>query len=170
MKVGGHSFQDHLRLLSPLFGLVTAVWVLRLVLAAAGAPKGVTSFFSLTAATPISVLLAVLLIHMRRFGSYPNVVLAGILLNTWAELLIIAAIVFSVLTGTENIFTAPEYSFPEDNVYHLRHIYGHLTFGIGVSSLLGAGVGCLLLWLLRKMVPVRPRTTDWTADLKKDNR
>jgi len=33
------------------------------------------------------------------------------------------------------------------------HIHGHLTFGVGVGTLLGAAEGCLLLWLLRRLVP-----------------
>jgi hypothetical protein len=101
-------------------------------------------------------MLAVLLIHVRRFGGYTNVVLAGLLVNLWAECLIILAILFSDLTGTENAFTLPEYSLRGDDPYHLRHIYGHLTFGVGLGTLSGAAVGSLLLWLLRRLMPVPP--------------
>ena len=40
MKISGHGLRDHFRLLMPSFGLITAVFVLRLVLHAAGAPSG----------------------------------------------------------------------------------------------------------------------------------
>jgi len=91
--------------------------------------------------------------HERRFGSYPNVVLASFLLNAWAELLIAGAITFSVVTGIENIYTAPEFSIPRHDPSHVKHILAHLTFGIGFGTLVGAAEGCLLLWLLRKLTP-----------------
>ncbi len=153
MKVGGHGLRDHIRLLAPSFTVVGAVWLLRLILSAADSPPSVTRMASVTVADSAAVLLAVILIHARRYGSYPNVVVASLLLNVWAELLIIAAIVFSVLTKIENIYTAPEYSVPGNDPYHLRHIYGHLTYGIGTGTLVGAAAGCLLLWLLRTLVP-----------------
>jgi hypothetical protein len=159
MRINGYGLRDHIRLLAPLFGLLTAVWALRMVLATAGAPLWLVEIVSVTGATAASVLLAVLLMYVKRFGGYANVVLASFLLNTWAEILIIAAILFSVWTGTENVYTAPEFSIPGDDTLHLKHIYGHLTFGIGMASLFGAGVGCLLLWLLRTLVPAkRPGT------------
>ena len=155
MKICGHGFRDHINLLSPLFGIIAAVWILRLVLDTAGAPHMLISAFSVSVASTLAILLAVLLIHFRRFGSFPNVVVAVILLVVWSQLLVILAIVFSVLTRKENIFTAAEFSMPGDDPHHIRHIVGHLTFGIGLASLFGAAVGCLLLWLLRLLLPSR---------------
>ncbi len=153
MNIGGYGLRDHLKLLGPLFGLIAAVWLLRWVLDAAGAPPRVVVVLSVTGATSLSMLVAVGLMHARRFGSYLNVVVVSFLLLTWEQILIIAAIVFAVVSGIENVYTAPEFSIPGDDRYHLRHIVGHLTFGIGAGTLFGAATGCLLLWLLRKLVP-----------------
>jgi hypothetical protein len=150
MKIGGHGLRDHLRLLAPLFGLIGAVWALRLVLAGAGVPSDVVRICSVTVAGPVSVLLAVLMIHHRRFGSYPNVAAAAFLLICWQQLLIVAAVAFSALTGTTNIYTAPEYSGPGGP---LRHIAGHLTFGLGIGTIMGTAMGFLLFWMLRMLVP-----------------
>jgi hypothetical protein len=155
MRVGGHRIREHLRLLKPLFILLTVVWLLRLVLHAAGAPLSLSNVFSVTGAAAAAVFLAVWLIHVRKFGGYANVVVASLLLNLWGQFLIIAAIVFAVLTNTTNVFTLPEFSIRGDDPLHLRHIYGHLTFGTGLGTLFGAGMGCLVLWLLRMMVPAR---------------
>ncbi len=157
MKICGRGLRDHIKLLSPLFGIIAAVWALRLVLDAAGASHGLITVFSVSIATPLAILLAVLFIHMRRFGSFPNVVASVVLLVVWSQLLVILAIFFSVITGKENIFTAPEYSIPGDDPHHVRHILGHLTFGIGVAALFGSAVGCLLLGLLRLLLPALPR-------------
>jgi hypothetical protein len=153
MKISGHGLRDHLRLLAPLFGLILAVWALRLVLGAAGAPETVMHWTSVSIAGAFAILLAVLLIHSRRFGGYPNVVLAAFLLEAYAHLLISAAIGFSALTGISNIYSAAEYAH---HMSPLQHIVGHLTLGIGSGTLFGSAMACFLLFLLRKLLPVPP--------------
>ena len=150
MKIGGHGLREHVRLLMPLFGLITAVWLLRLVMDLAGTPPAVVRFVSVTVAGSASILLAALLIHFKRFGSYPNIVVATFILEVWSQLLICSAIAFSALTGTTNIYSAPEYSHGSTP---LTHIIGHITFGVGMGTLFGSAMGCLLLWLLRHIVP-----------------
>ena len=152
MNINGFSLRDHLRLLSPLFGVIAAVWALRLILAAMGASSHVLSICSVTTASAVTLLLAVLLIHGRHAGGYANVVAAVFLLECFEQGLIGAAIAFGALTGTQNVYSAPEFSF---GLSPLRHILGHLTFGIGLGTLFGSATGCLLFWLLRKFVPVR---------------
>lgn len=156
MKIGEHNLREHIRLLYPFFGFIALIWLLRMVLDALGAPNWLVRILSVSGASSLSVVLAVLLIHVRNFGSYPSVFLTSLLLVAWRELLIILAILFSVFTGIENIYTAPEFSIPEDDPYHIWHILGHLTFSIGAGTLLGGAMGCLLLWLLRKLVPAPP--------------
>jgi hypothetical protein len=120
-----------------------------MILAAAVAPKIVVHAFSITIAVPICIMLAVFLIHIRRFGSYANVVLAAVLLVAWGELLISAAITFSAITGIETVYSEPEFSFGIHSPW--KHIAGHMTFGIGFGTLFGAAMGCLLLWMLRRL-------------------
>jgi hypothetical protein len=153
MRIGGHGLRDHIHLLMPLFGLIAAVWLLRIVLDKAGSPPTVVRMVSVTVAGAASVLLAALLIHFKAFGSYANVVAAAFLLELWEQLLICGAIAFSALTRTANIYTAPEYSFHSGPV---AHIVGHLTGALGFGTLFGAAMGCLLLWMLRRIVPVAP--------------
>jgi hypothetical protein len=150
MKIGGHGLREHIRLLLPLFGLIAAVWLLRLIMDLAGTPPALVRIVSVTVAGSASILLAVLLIHFKRFGGYPNIVAATFLLEFWSQLLICSAIAFSALTGTTNVYSAPEYSHTTSP---LTHIIGHITFGLGMGTLFGAAMGCLLLWLLRHIVP-----------------
>jgi hypothetical protein len=162
MKIAGHGLRDHIRLLMPLFGLIAAVWLLRMVLDKAGTPPAIVRMVSVTVAGAASVLLAVLLIHFKAFGGYANVAAAAFLLELWEQLLICGAIAFSALTGTANIYTAPEYSFHSGPV---RHIVGHLTGALGFGALFGAAMGCLLLWMLRRIVPVAPGKTHVKTNL-----
>jgi hypothetical protein len=154
MAICGRGLRDHIRLLAPLFGFITVVWALRWALDAAEVSPGLVRVFSVTGATSLSVLIAVWLIHTRGFGSYPNVVVASLLLTVFEQVLIVAAIAFSVVSKIDNVFTRPEFSRPDDP-HHVKHILGQLTFGIGAGILLGTATGWLMLWLLRRLVPAR---------------
>lgn len=156
MNIGRQGFKDHVRLLAPLFGLIAAVWVLRMVLDFAGAPHMVIHWgASVTLTTAISLLVAVLLVHFKRFGGYANVVFSVFLLILWENFLIDLAITFSAFTGLQTIYSAPEYG---GRFGPVGHILGHLTFGLGFGTLFGAAMDCLLLWVLRRLVPVAKLT------------
>jgi hypothetical protein len=157
MKIGGHSLRQHLRLLAPLFALLAGVWLLRWIIGCIDTPAWIFHVVSLTVVAPVAVLLAVLMLHVRRFGGYASVVVCSLLLNAWTEVLIVLAVAFSVLTGFMNIYSAPMYSPADVGPHHLRHMRGHLTYGIGISTLAGAAMGSLLLFLLRKLAPMEPR-------------
>jgi len=150
MKIGERSPREHLSLLAPLFAFLAAVWALRLVLYAAGAPLAVVRVCSVTVAGALSILFVALLIHVRQFGGYTNVVAVAFLLQCWQQLLIVAAIAFTAFTNIPNVYSAPEYSFAQS---HLRHIVGHLTFGVAFGTLFGSAMGSLLLWMLRRVAP-----------------
>jgi len=156
MRIGGYRLRQHLKMLAPMFALLLVVWALRWIIGSLGTPRWLLQVMSITAATPVAVLLAVLVIHSRRFGGYVNVVVSSFLLNFWAESLVVAAIAFSVLTGISNVYAVPEFSVTGPDPMHLRHIRAHLTFSIGIGTLAGAAMGCLLLFLLRRLVPAKP--------------
>lgn len=149
MNINGHGLRDHIRLAAPLFGVIAAVWALREISEAANAPHLVVHILSITVAVPICVIMAVLLIHVRRFGGYANVVLTSLLLVAWGQLLISAAIAFSAFSGVETVYAEREYSFR--NMSPMKHIVGHITFGVGLGTLFAAAMGCLLLWMLRRL-------------------
>jgi len=160
MNICGRGIRDHIRLLAPLFGFIGVVWLLRWTVAAAGGPRVLVHIVSVTGATSLAILIAVWRIHTRGFGSYPNVAVATLLLVVFGQLLITLSILFAVITGINNIFTHPDFSVPDDP-HHVRHILGQLTFGIGAGTLFGAATGCLMLWLLRKLVPRSRATTTY---------
>jgi hypothetical protein len=156
MTISGRPLREHIILLFPLFGVIAGVWALRLITSAAGAPTGVVHAFSVTITSAICILVAVLLIHKRQFGGYSTVVTAVFLLVCWEQFLIILAIAIYILTGRTNVFTAPEHSAHMHDP--LAHIAGHLTFGIGIQTLFGSAMACLLYWMLRTILP-RPSTS-----------
>lgn len=155
MKISGKDLQDYLRLLAPLFGLIAAVWALRLVMNAVDAPSVLVRACSVTVVASVSVLLAAALVHFKQFGSYANLVAAVFLLVFWEQFLISSAVAFNILTGIQNVYSATEFA---RGMTPLHHLAGHLTFGLGFGTLSGSAVGCLLLWLLRTFVPSVPKS------------
>ncbi|MGO9275623.1 MAG: hypothetical protein ACLQOO_36195 [Terriglobia bacterium] len=153
MKIEGHRLRDLVRLLAPLFELIAAVWALRLMVFAAGARPGSVwlHVISVTVTGAVSILLALLMIHHRRFGSYTSVVVAVFLLIAWEELLISAAIAFATITGTVNVYSVAKYSFGRAPWHHIA---AQLTLILGSRTILGAAMGCLLLWMLRRVDPM----------------
>ena len=152
MNISGKNFREHIDFLIPLLGLIGAVWALRLAFDFAGAPPWLIRLCSVSVVMVIAVLLGTVLIHVRRFGGYTNVVFASLLLIAFGQLLIVLAVAFSSLSGIENIYSTPEFSPPAEDPYHVIHICGHLV-GIPVFGLIGGLMGCLLLWLLRVILP-----------------
>ena len=144
------TFKQLVRLLGPLFGIILAVWFLRLVLAAAGAPGWLITPFSITGIIPVSALLAVLLIHVKRAGGYAQVVLASVLLAAVGQLLVAIAIAFTMATGVVNVYSAPE--FTPSHSTQLMHLCSHL-FGIILFGVFGSMVGCFFLCLVRVLMP-----------------
>jgi len=153
MMISGRTLCDHIRLLTPLFGVIAAVFALRFLLGFLGAPRWMLGISSVSIVVPLCVVLATIMIHSRRFGGYGSVILATVCLVVWSQLLIASAILFTVLTGIVNVYTFPEYSMRGADPNHIRHITGHLTFGIGIETLLGSVLSCILLYMLRRTGP-----------------
>ena len=152
MKISGRTLTEHLQLLTPLIGMIGAVWGLRLVLHFLGAPVWLVRLFSVSLIVPVAILLMVLLVHFKRFGGYTNVVVSSFILALWSQILIVAAILFAVLTETSNIYTIPEFSLTDDP-NHTRHILGHLTSVLGAETLISSVMGCIVLFMLRRTNP-----------------
>jgi len=152
MRIDGHRLRDHLRLLSPLFGLIVAVWALRLIMDLAGTPAMIVRLVSVGVAGAVSVLAAAFLIHFKRFGSYASVLAAACLLICWEQLLIVLAIAFAALTHTANVYSATEYAH---GLSPAGHIASHLIFGVTIGWVFAAAMGCVVLWMLRHLVPVK---------------
>jgi hypothetical protein len=155
MKIDGHTSRDYLRLLAPLFALMAAVWALRMVVYAAGAAPVVLHIVSVTLAGRISVLLVVLMIQHRHFGSYVSVIASVFVLICWEQFIISAAIVFSMATGIVTVYSAPEFTFGAGPAANLA---SHLLIGLGSGTLLGAAMGCLLFWMLRRLTSSAARS------------
>jgi hypothetical protein len=154
MNIEGHSLREYLHLTFPAFGLILAVWMLRLVLAAAGAPLNIVRLFSVSVASAVAMVLAVLLLHLHHAGGYLGAFVCSYVLGIWAQLLLVSAIIFTIVSGIPTIYSAPEFTPPAWSQW--RHVLSHLFFGFVVGAVFSFVLSALLLWMFRRLVPVKP--------------
>jgi len=105
----GKNFTEYFRFERWILILIAAAFVIRLGLSLAGVSIGLTRWVSITAVLLVGLIYCSIAVHTRRFGGYPQ--LFGLLLvqTAFAHILIAVAIAFAIVTGTESIYTSPEF-------------------------------------------------------------
>ena len=147
----GKSCSDYLRFQRVWLGLVLAVGLARLGLSLAGLPNSTTKWLSLTVLTLLGVFYYGVRVHTAGFGSYKQLLPLIFNQNALAQVIVIAGIVIGILTGHDNVFTAPEYSGGRDGK-NWFHVLAHGVV-ILVLPLVGWLVASLVMWVTKKVAP-----------------
>jgi len=147
----GKSCSDYLRFQRAWLGLVLAVGLARLGLSLAGLPNSTTKWLSLTVLTLLGVFYYGVRVHTSGFGSYRQLLPLIFNQNALAQVIVIAGIVIGILTGHDNVFTAPEYSGGRDGK-NWFHVLAHGVV-ILVLPLVGWLVASLVMWVTKKVAP-----------------
>jgi hypothetical protein len=132
--------------------LIAITGVIRLAMSLGGVPNSTAKWFSMTALVWIAVIYYSIHIHTSRFGSYKQLLPVIALLNITAQVIAIVGIAIAMFTGTDNIFSAPEYAFGGDGK-SLAHLLAHVFIGTTFGTLIPWVVGCGVLALTRKLSP-----------------
>jgi hypothetical protein len=72
------------------------------------------------------------------------------ILNLTGQLIAIAGILIAIVTGTDNIFSAPEYAFGADGKTWF-HLGAHAVIGTTVGTLIAWLTGCLIMFVSMKL-------------------
>jgi hypothetical protein len=147
----GKSCSDYLRFQRVWLGLVLVVGLARLGLSLAGLPNSTTKWLSLTVLTLLGVFYYGVRVHTSGFGSYKQLLPLIFNQNALAQVIVIAGIVIGILTGHDNVFTAPEYSGGRDGK-NWFHVLAHGVV-ILVLPLVGWLVASLVMWVTKKVAP-----------------
>jgi len=119
------------------------------VLSLSGQPNLEVRWISATVCVFIGVLYYAVRVPTARFGSYKQLLVIAALLNLSMQVVIVIGIAISAVTGTPNIFTAPEFG---GTINPWIHIAAHLVFGTTVGSLVPWLIGSLLLYATKKLL------------------
>ena len=146
----GKRLSEYVAFCKPFLVLVPAIGLTRLALSLAGVSNSTTRWLSMTALVWIAVLIYSVRMHTRRFGTYKHLLVVCALLNWTAQAIAITGIIIAIATGTNNVFSSPEFAFGSDGKTW-SHLAAHLFIGTTAGSLIPWLIGSLILLLARKV-------------------
>ena len=152
MKIFGKNLSEYVAFSKLFLGLIFGVGILRLALSLGGMPNSTVKWLSITGVGMIGILYYSIRVHTSGFGSYKQLLPVLVVQGLAAQAIIIAAIVLAIFTGTDNIYSAPEYSGGGDGKTWL-HAGAHLVLGTIIGPLVSWLVGCLIMVVTKKLVP-----------------
>jgi len=150
MKIFGKPLQEYVRFGRVFLVLIAVIGVTRLALSLSGAPNETSKWFSMTAVAWIGVFYYAVRVHSSGFGTYKHLLPVIALLNFTAQAIAIVAIVIAIFTGTDNVFSAPEYAFGSDGKTWL-HAGAHLVIGTTAGTLIPWLTGSLIMFISTKL-------------------
>lgn len=148
----GKTLAEYLRFQRVILALIVAAFVLRLALSMEGVASTTARWISVTVVLLIGVVYYGVAVYRRGFGSYKQLYPLMLIQSIVGEGLVALAIVLAILTGRDNIYTAPEYSGGGDGKTWL-HVGAHLLVAIVILPLLSWAIGSLVMLVTRKVAP-----------------
>jgi hypothetical protein len=147
----GKKFSEYIQFERWILILVAAVFVIRLGLSLAGTPIETTRWVSINLVLLLGLIYCSVAVHTRRFGG--NKHLFGLLLIqiAFAHILIALGITLGIVTGTNNIYTAPEF-FGGSNGATWSHVLAHIAAGL-VLPVIAWLVGSAILFAAKRLAP-----------------
>ncbi len=149
MTIFGKRLSDYVDFCKAFLILIPILGIVRLALSLSGEPNSMVKWFSVSVAVWIATLIYSIRVHTKAFGSYKQLLVVCALLNWAAQVVIVGGIILAMVTGTNNIYSAPEYAFGGDGK-GWPHLAAHLFIGTTVGSLVPWAFGSLVLLLTKK--------------------
>ena len=152
----GKKFSEYVRFEAWILILIAVVFLIRLGLSLAGASFAQARWVSINLVLLVGLIYCAVRVHTAGFGSYKQ--LFGLLLiqNVLAHILIALAIVLGIVTGTPNIFTAPEVSGGGNGATWI-HALVHVIAGF-IVPVVAWLFGSVILFAAKKLKPGITRT------------
>jgi hypothetical protein len=150
MTIFGKRLSEYVAFAKVFLALILVVGIARLALSLGGAPNAAAKWVSITAVIWIGILYFAVKVATTSFGTYRHLLPIYFLEMLAAQVVIVPAIILAIVTGHDNIFSIPEYSFGADGK-NWGHVAAHLFIGTTAGSLVGWLAGCLILFVTTKL-------------------
>jgi len=154
MKIFGKSISEYVSFDRGFLILVLVVGLGRLILSLLGAPNSTTKFLSITVVLLLGMVYYSVTVYTSGFGSYKQLLPVMALPVILGTCIVITGIVIAILTGKDNIFSAPEYSPGGVDGKNWGHVGGHVVAMIILPLILWA-VGSLIMFITKKVSGAR---------------
>ncbi len=150
MKIFGKSIPDYLKFEKGFLILLMIVGLARLGLSLFDVPNSTTKYLSLTVVLLLGLVYYSITVHTSGFGSYKQLLPVLELASIVGGCIIIAGIVIAILTGKDNIFSAPEYSPNKADGKTWVHAGAHFIAMLVIPLILWL-VGSLIMFVTKKV-------------------
>jgi hypothetical protein len=131
---------------------IVVVFVVRFALSLGGASNATARWASVTVVLLLGILYYGVAVHTRGFGSYKQLYPLLLFQSLLGEGLVALAVAVGIVTGRDNIYTAPEYSGGVDGK-NWMHVFAHVVIAAVVLPLLSWGISSLVLFVTKKVAP-----------------
>jgi hypothetical protein len=164
MRIFGKTIGEYLRFAAGVIALVVVVGAARLALSLAGVPVSTTKYFSVTTAALLGIVYLAVRTHTSGFGSYRQLLPLMVITlgaGSWVSGI---AVVLAIATGTDNIYSIPEYSGGGEGKTFF-HAFAHFTFAPFIAGLIAWGLASLVMLVTKvstrsKQPPVSNQVPD----------
>jgi hypothetical protein len=154
MKIFGKSLGEYVSFEKWLLVLILVVGLARLGLSLLDVPNSTTKYLSLTVVLLLGLFYYSVRVYTSGFGSYKQLLAVLELASIVGGSIIIAGIVIAILTGKDNIFSAPEYSPGHADGKTWLHAGAHVVAALVVPLVLWL-VGSGIMWITKKVTGSR---------------
>jgi hypothetical protein len=148
MSIFGKSVGAYLRFAVGVVALVVVVGVARLALDMSGVPVSSVKFVSVTTIALLGVVYFGVRTHTSGFGSYRQLLPLMVITLGAASWVSGFAVVLAILTGTDNIYSIPEYSGGGEGKTFF-HAFAHFFIAPFVAGFIAWGLGSLVMLLTK---------------------
>ena len=152
MKIFGKPLTEYAAFSKLFLWLIAIFGIARLGMSLAGVSNSTAKWFSMTVVTLVGLLYYSIRVHTSGFGSYKQLLPITFWMSVVAQGIAVVAIVLSIVTAHDNIFSAPEYSGGGDGKNWL-HVFAHVVVGLIIEPLFLWLVGCVLMFVAKKVAP-----------------
>src|SRR5262245_60947911 len=148
MTILGKTPSEYFAFQKVIMILIIAVGLGRLGLSLAGFPVSTVRWLSLTALALVGIVYCGVMVPRTGFGGYKHLLPLFVMQAGTANLIIAGAIALAAITGTDNIYSAPEYS---GLVSPWFHALGHVADGLIIGPLIGWLIGSAIMFVVYKL-------------------
>jgi hypothetical protein len=144
MRIFGKTVGDYLHFAMGVVVLVVVVGLARLALSLAGAPVSAVKLVSVTTMALLGVVYLGVKTHTSGFGSYRQLLPLMVITLGAASWVSGLAVVLAIATGTDNIYSIPEYSGGQDGKT-VFHAFAHFFIAPFVAGLVAWGLSSFVM-------------------------
>ena len=150
----GKTVAQYLGFQKVVLAVIVLAFLARFGLTLGGAPNSVARWVSVTAVLLVGVVYYGVAVHTSGFGSYKQLYPLVLFQSLLGEGLVALAVAVAIFTGSDNIYTAPEYSGGGDGKNWL-HVVAHLVIAVVFLPLVSGAVSSHVLLVTRTVAPRR---------------